>query len=72
MLILTRRIGEVLRVGEDVSITVMGIHGNQIRLGIEAPKSVAVHREEIYSRIEAERRAAHSVPSPTPTKALEG
>ena len=48
MLILTRRIGEALRVGETVSITVMGIHGNQIRLGIDAPRSVAVHREEIY------------------------
>ena len=51
MLILTRRITESLIVGEDVFITVLGIKGNQVRLGIEAPKSVSVHREEIYRRI---------------------
>lgn len=54
MLILTRRIGEVLRIGDDVSITVLGIKGNQVRLGIDAPKDVAVHREEIYQRIKRE------------------
>ncbi|MHB8921610.1 MAG: carbon storage regulator CsrA [Halothiobacillus sp.] len=54
MLILTRRIGEVLRVGDDVSITVLGIKGNQVRIGIDAPKDVSVHREEIYHRIKNE------------------
>lgn len=54
MLILTRRIGEVLRIGDDVSITVLGIKGNQVRIGIDAPKDVSVHREEIYQRIKNE------------------
>jgi carbon storage regulator CsrA len=51
MLILTRRVGETLMIGDDVTVTVLGVNGNQIRLGINAPKSVAVHREEIYARI---------------------
>jgi carbon storage regulator len=51
MLILTRRINEGLRIGDDVSITVLEIKGNQIRLGVNAPKDVSVHREEIYQRI---------------------
>jgi carbon storage regulator len=55
MLILTRRVGEVLRIGEDVSVTVLGVKGKQIRLGISAPKDVAVHREEIFQRIADER-----------------
>ncbi len=54
MLILTRRIGEVLRIGDDVAITVLGIKGNQVRIGIDAPKDVSVHREEIYQRIKSE------------------
>jgi carbon storage regulator len=53
MLILTRRVGEVLRIGEDVSVTVLGVKGNQVRLGISAPKDVAVHREEIFHRIKS-------------------
>jgi carbon storage regulator len=60
MLILTRRIGETLRIGADVAITVMGIQGQQIRIGIQAPKSVPVHREEIFHRIAAEGRATHA------------
>ena len=52
MLILTRRAGETLMIGEDVSITVLGVKGNQVRIGINAPKDVAVHREEIYDRIQ--------------------
>lgn len=55
MLILTRRIGETLMVGDDVTITVLGAHRNQVRLGTNAPKSVAVHREEIYEQIQAEK-----------------
>jgi carbon storage regulator len=55
MLILTRRIGETLMVGDDISITVLGVKGNQVRLGVNAPKDVAVHREEIYDRIQKEK-----------------
>jgi carbon storage regulator len=54
MLVLTRRIGEAIRVGHDVVVTIMGLKGNQVRLGIDAPKEIAVHREEIYERIKAE------------------
>lgn len=54
MLILTRRIGETLMIGDDVAVTVLGVKGNQVRLGIDAPKDVAVHREEIYERIRSE------------------
>ena len=54
MLILTRRIGETLMIGDDVTTTVLGVKGNQVRLGVHAPKDVAVHREEIYNRIQAE------------------
>ncbi len=55
MLILTRRVGETLMIGDEVSVTVLGVKGNQVRVGIQAPKSVAVHREEIYKRIQRER-----------------
>ena len=55
MLILTRRVGETLIIGDDVKITVWGVRGNQVRIGIDAPKDVAVHRQEIYDRIQAEK-----------------
>jgi carbon storage regulator len=58
MLILTRRVGETLRIGEDVSVIVVEVHGNQVRLGITAPKSVTVHREEVFERIAQEERVA--------------
>ncbi|MBA2710137.1 MAG: carbon storage regulator CsrA [Tatlockia sp.] len=55
MLILTRRIGEAIIVGDDVDITILGVKGNQVRLGINAPKEVSVHRDEIYQRIQTEQ-----------------
>ena len=58
MLILTRRVGEAVIIGENVSVTVLGVKGNQIRLGINAPKDVSVHRQEIFDRIQSENGAA--------------
>lgn len=58
MLILTRRIGETLTIGDDVTVTVLGVKGAQIRLGIKAPRDVGVHREEIYERIQREKDTA--------------
>ncbi len=55
MLILTRRVGETLMVGDEVTVTVLGVKGNQVRIGVNVPKEVAVHREEIYQRIQREK-----------------
>jgi carbon storage regulator len=60
MLILTRRVGETLMVGDDVTVTVLGVKGNQVRIGVNAPKDVAVHREEIYDRIQRENNGEKS------------
>jgi carbon storage regulator len=54
MLILTRRVGETVMIGNEVTVTVLGVKGNQVRIGVNAPKDVAVHREEIYDRIKRE------------------
>lgn len=60
MLILTRRVGETLKIGDEVEVSVLGVRGNQVRIGVEAPKNVAVHREEIYKRIQDKKNASAS------------
>jgi carbon storage regulator len=57
MLILTRRVGETVMIGNDITVTVLGVKGNQVRVGVNAPKEVAVHREEIYERIKREEQS---------------
>ena len=60
MLILTRRVGEVVMIGNDVTVTVLGVKGNQVRIGVNAPRDVAVHREEIFERIKREEQDGES------------
>jgi len=62
MLILTRRVGETVVIGDDVTVTVLGVKGNQVRLGVNAPKEVAVHRQEIFERIQKEQEEAARAP----------
>lgn len=64
MLILTRRVGETIIIGDDVVVTVLGIKGNQVRIGINAPKNVSVHREEIYQRIQQEKTPGEASEQP--------
>jgi len=61
MLILTRRVGETLMIGDEVTVTVLGVKGNQVRIGVNAPKDVSVHREEIYDRIQKEKEGPEAV-----------
>jgi carbon storage regulator len=67
MLILTRRVGETVMIGDEVTVTVLGVKGNQVRMGINAPRTVAVHREEIFDRIKHEEQEGEFV-SPTEAK----
>ena len=66
MLILTRRVGETVMIGNDVTVTVLGVKGNQVRVGVNAPRDVAVHREEIFERIKREEEGGSSSPSARP------
>ena len=74
MLILTRRVGETVMIGDDITVTVLGVKGNQVRVGVNAPRNIAVHREEIFERIKREEAregsdAADDEEDPMPTMA---
>jgi carbon storage regulator len=65
MLILTRRVGEAVMIGDEVTVTVLGVKGNQVRIGVNAPKTVSVHREEIFDRIKSEKHGEDSDATPS-------
>jgi len=69
MLILTRRVGETVMIGNDVTVTVLGVKGNQVRVGVNAPRDVAVHREEIFERIKREEEGGNGTTSVRPASA---
>lgn len=76
MLILTRRIGETLNIGDDIKVTILSINGRQVRIGIDAPKEIPIHREEIYQRVQTEKRLGITrtkeptlkIPMPSPSR----
>ena len=70
MLILTRRVGETVMIGEEVTVTVLGVKGNQVRIGVNAPKHVAVHREEIFERIKREGDGESAAPTEPDTRTV--
>ncbi len=72
MLILTRRVGETLVIGDEITVTVLGVRGNQVRLGVNAPRHVSVHRQEIYERIQKENERASASEQEPPASQFQG